>query len=86
MASWRQGTHKKYGSYLERWKMYCLENDISLFQPEVQQIVEFLTNLYKQGLGYSAINTARSVLSATISQANGLHISEHPSQIGLEDF
>ncbi len=86
MASWRQGTHKKYGSYLERWKMYCLENDISLFQPEVQQKVEFLTKLYKQGLEYNAINTARSVLSATISQANGLHISEHPSQIGLEDF
>ena len=46
--------------------------------PKVEQVIEFLTLLYRKGLGYSAINTARSALSSIIFQENGLPMGEHP--------
>jgi len=64
MASWREGTSKQYHTYLKRWRQYCDEKDIDLFQPGVYNGVEFLVSLYKASLGYSAVNTARSALSS----------------------
>ena len=40
--------------------------------------VEFLVLLYKSGLGYSAINTARSALSSTLVLQDGEKLGEHP--------
>ena len=62
MASWREGTSKQYHPYLKRWRQSCDDKDIGLFQPGVQNGVEFLASLYKAGLGYSAVNTARCSL------------------------
>ena len=42
----------------------------------VENVVEFLTDLYNKGLRYSAINTARSALSAVIN-INGKPVGEH---------
>ena len=63
-ASWREGTPKLYHTYLKRWRQCCDDKDIDLFQPGVHNGVEFLVSLYKAGLGYSAVNTARSALSS----------------------
>ena len=40
--------------------------------------LDFLTLLYKQGVGYSAINTARSALSSAITPADKTTFGEHP--------
>ena len=69
MASWREGTSKQYQTYLKRWRQYCDDKDIDLFQPEVNNGIEFLVSLYKAGLGYSAVNTARSALSSLLVSA-----------------
>ena len=37
MASWWEGTSKQYHTYLKRWRQYCDEKDIDLFQPGVHQ-------------------------------------------------
>ena len=66
MASWREGTSKQYHAYLKRWRQYCDDKDIDLFQPGVHNGVEFFVSLYKAGLGYSAVNTARSALSSLL--------------------
>jgi len=47
-------------------------------QVTVNDGLEFLTSLYRQGLGYSAINTARSVLSAIITLGDKTTFGEHP--------
>ena len=59
MASWREGTSKQYHTYLSKWNQYCRDKNIDVFQPGVTNGIEFLVSLYKSGLGYSAINTAR---------------------------
>lgn len=78
MASWRQNTGKQYNCYLLKWICFCQENDIKIEQADVNDGLKFLTYLYKQGVGYSTINTARSALSAVINLGNPRTFGEHP--------
>lgn len=47
-------------------------------QATVNDSLELLTSLYRQGLGYSAINTARSALSSVITLGDKTTFGEHP--------
>lgn len=48
-------------------------------QPNASQVLDFLTVLYDSGLGYSAINTARSALSQIVAYKKGFRtIGAHP--------
>ena len=78
MASWREGTSKQYHTYLGKWNQYCRDKNIDVFQPGVTNGIEFLVSLYKSGLGYSAINTARSALSSILVLEDGVKFGEHP--------
>ena len=61
-------------TYLSKWNQYCRDKNIDVFQPGVTNGIEkFPVSLYKSGLGYSAINTARSALSE-----DGVKFGEHP--------
>ena len=51
-------------------------------QPSVEQVLNFLASLYKKGIGYSAINTARSALS-TFVILDGKPAGQHPLVIRL---
>ena len=64
MQSWRPATRKQYGSYYKRWMHFFSERQIDTINPSVGNVVAFLTNLYDEGLSYSAINTAKSMLSS----------------------
>ena len=78
MASWRPGTTKQYQTYLDRWRNYCHNHNVDVFNPDLKDSIEFLVSLYKEGLGYSAINTARSALSTILEYKDGCKFGEHP--------
>ncbi|KAL9962673.1 hypothetical protein ACROYT_G031795 [Oculina patagonica] len=78
MASWRKSTGKQYNTYLSRWLLFCQEKHMNMNQATVNDGLEFLTSLYRQGLGYSAINTARSALSSVITLGGKTTFGEHP--------
>lgn len=78
MASWRSGTGKQYHSYLERWEKFCSQNAIVENEACVENGIEFLASLYKDGLGYSAINTARSALSSALTIPGNVTFGNHP--------
>ena len=61
MGSWRNSTQKQllYKPYIKRWKQYCSKRKMDPFSASVETGVNFLTELYHTGVGYSAINTAR---------------------------
>ena len=63
LASWRLSTQKQYLTYIHKWVKFCNRANLDIFTIEITYILEFLTGLFNDGLGYSAINTARSVLS-----------------------
>ena len=64
MASWRSGTQKQYNMYIQKWFCYCGKREISGFQVSLSEVLDFLADLFEKGLKYSAINSARSALSA----------------------
>lgn len=72
MASWRSSTKKQYQSFIKRWIQYCNKRKISFVQPDLDDVLQFLTELFESGLSYSSINTARGALSAL-----GIKIEEH---------
>lgn len=78
MASWRKSTSKQYNTYLTRWVAYCREQDIHVGEATIQDGLGFLTSLHKQGLGFSAINTARSALSSVMTLGDKTTFGEHP--------
>ena len=78
MSSWRSGTRKQYTTYLSRWERYYEENQLSKLNPGLNGAIEFLTFLFESGWGYSALNTARSALSAILTLFNGIKFGEHP--------
>ena len=49
-----------------------------MFNPGTENAIEFLTDTFKSGSGYSAINTARSAMSSTVVLPNGATFGEHP--------
>ncbi|CAG2254849.1 unnamed protein product [Mytilus edulis] len=67
IASWKPATRQQYWTYFKRWLLFCSEREINSFKATELNVLEFLTSLYEIGLGYSAINTASSMLSSFMS-------------------
>ena len=64
LESWRSSTKKQYLTYIHTWIVFCDRGKVETFTSDVAHILDFLSELYKEGLGYSAINSARSALSS----------------------
>ena len=69
-ASWTEGNDKQYKGVWDKWSGWCHKRQIDLLQASVVQVVEFLTECYHEGKGYSTINTYRSALSTTLCSMN----------------
>lgn len=77
-ASWRGSSAKQYQVYLKKWLRFCSSRKIDPLSVDEIVVISFLTHLYNQGVGYSALNTARSALS-TILNCQGTTIGNFPS-------
>lgn len=62
MAYRRGGTTKHYSVYTKNWTAFCLRKKVDNLQPPIREVLDFLSELYNQGLSYSAINSARGAL------------------------
>ena len=71
MAAWRKSTRAKYTVYLNKWFKFASQRNINPLSTKYSNIITFFTKLYKDGLGYSAINTARSAINQFISICSG---------------
>ena len=78
MASWRTGTTKQYEVYLKQWEQFCQSQGINRLDASVENGIDFLATLFTSGLGYSAINTARSALSSVLILPNNITFGAHP--------
>lgn len=65
-ASWREGTTAQYQSHLKKWIEFCKEKKCSVISPGLPLVLDFLTMLHENGLSYSSVNTARSMLSSIL--------------------
>lgn len=79
LSSWKDSTKEQYLTYLKQWEKYCKSRLKNPFTADVAVGLEFLNIQRKKGLGYSAINTARSALSSIMSRDKaGNEFGSHP--------
>jgi hypothetical protein len=64
--SWRESTRTQYSTYVKRWELYCCKQNVDMFHPTLNDVLQFLHELHRNNLSYSAMNTARSALSCFI--------------------
>ena len=67
LQAWRQSTQKQYECYLNKWLQFSDFRKSDPLQPTINVIIDFLYDLYKSGVQYSGIGTARSALSGFLS-------------------
>ena len=77
-ASWRQSTEAQYSSCWRKWTVWATMHGISSSSPALSDVLNFLAELYDQGLQYRTINTMRSTLSSTLPKYNGYLVGQHP--------
>ena len=63
---------------LSRWETFCKSRNLNKFRASIENGIDFLASLYEQGLGYSAINTARSALSSVLDFPDSNTSGTHP--------
>ena len=77
LDAFRNSTTKTYSTYIRRWCEFCITKKLQVLNPSLPEVAAFLRELEKGGLGYSAINTARSALSAVLQPISGKQVGQH---------
>ncbi|CAL8111529.1 unnamed protein product [Orchesella dallaii] len=76
-------TWSQYGVAFKKWSVYCLDNKVSIYSPNMKDILLFLTILFESGLSYMSINTSRSMLSLVVDKIEGYSVGQHPLVVRL---
>ena len=72
IQGWREATTRQYAPAFLKWHVFCHNSGENAFSPSANAVIDFVTQLYKDGMGYSAMNTARSAMSAFINSDDAL--------------
>ena len=78
MSSCADKTKTQYEIYVAKYMDYCTEHQIVWNKPTINDVLEFIVNLYNTGVGYSSLNSCRSALSLILKPIDGFVIGEHP--------
>ena len=74
----RPGTLHHYKTGWQKWCSWCLSGKIDPASAGVNFMLEFLSNLFSEGLQYRTINRYRSAISAYCEKSGGIPIGQHP--------
>ena len=72
------GTEKTFHSHVERFAKFCRERYTDPIQTTIEIGIEFLTEYFKTGVGYSSVNSARSALSSIIKPVCNVPFGKSP--------
>ena len=78
LSSWWPTTTRQYSSYISKWTAYCHERKSDPVYSTIPEVLNFLTALFRSGLGYSAINTAKSALASLVVLPMGQVLGKDP--------
>ena len=74
----RTGTLRHYQSAWGKWVGWCDKQKISPTACDISYVLDYLANLFEQGLQYSTIGSHRSAISAFHNPIDGVKIGENP--------
>lgn len=77
MESWQKSTKKQYDVYIRKWISFCGDK-INPFHSSVENILEFFTSLFNQGLRYSVFQTARAAINNLTNICGNVDFSDNP--------
>ena len=75
--SWRDTITSRYEGVLKSQKNYCSQRDIDSLFTDVKNVLDFFHGMYKRGLRYSGICTARSAFSIAVTIPRYERVSNH---------
>ena len=79
LASWRDKTNSNYGSSFSRWASWCQQRGQNPLVEPIEDVVNFLANLYSKGYQYQSLNAYRSAISSTHQYVDGVSVGNHPT-------
>lgn len=78
LKSWRGSTQKQYQVYFQKWYCFCSKRGFDPCPNPPVKVLDFLAELFEQGLGHSTLNTARSALSQVLPPKAGVSFGDLP--------
>ena len=78
LSGWSKGTNATYQSGWSKWAGWCDSREIDPISCNVKYFLDFLTDLFEQGMQHRSINTIRSAVSMTHDNIEGIPIGQHP--------
>ena len=78
LASWRPKTQSNYDSLFSKWSRWCLQRNRNPIEGPIEDVANFLADLFKEGYLYRSLNSYRSAISALHSKVDGYSIGQHP--------
>ena len=78
MDAWRPSTKKVYAMYIRKWATFCTVNNVPVFAPQLKHVCTFLKKRSLKGLGYGALNAARSALATFLPPFDNYQMGKHP--------
>ena len=79
LNSWSARTKKQYSVYISKWIKFSDDKNYNTTNPTVSELLQFFTELFDNGMGYSALNTARAALSTSVDiKDSKCDLGEHP--------
>ena len=78
IKSRRSSFNSNYESFWGKWAAWCAERKYDSFCCKINQILEFLSQLFQNGLQYRTIDNYRSAISAFHDLIQGKPVGEHP--------
>ena len=67
LDSWQDSTKSQYNTYLKQFEVFCYKRGERANRADIVMALDFLYALHSKGLGYSALNTARSAISSVMT-------------------
>ena len=78
LASWRPKTQSNYDSLFSKWSRWCSQRNRNPVEGPVEDVANFLADLFKEGYLYRSLNSYRSAISALHSKVDGYSVGQHP--------
>ena len=78
LSSWRKKTASQYESAWKAWSGWCSEREINPFSTTLENIFEFLADLFHKGFKFRTLGVYRSAISSNHETVDGFAIGKHP--------
>ena len=78
LSSWRTKTKSNYNSLFTKWLDWCQPRDRNPAAGPIEDVINFLASLHKEGYQYRSLNSYRSAISAVHAEIDGYKVGQHP--------